>query len=56
VLRLRWLNTAAFEIYLGQAFILFDSYLARNTQARPVLMLCPAEVTRADFILPTARR
>ncbi len=50
LLKLRWLGTAAFEVCLDQAVILIDPYFSRNAQARPVLTLCPAEVTRADFI------
>lgn len=50
MLKLRWLGTAPFEVYLGQTIILLDSHLSRNALARPALMLCPAEVTRADFI------
>jgi len=53
LLKLRWLGTAAFEVCLDQAVILIDPYLSRNAQARPVLTLRPADVTRADFIFLT---
>jgi len=56
LLKLRWLGTAAFEVCLNQVAVLLDPYLSCNAQARPALTLCPAEVTRADFIFPTSRR
>lgn len=53
MLKLRWLGTAAFEVYLKRTVILIDPYLSRSVQARPTLTLCPAEVTRANFVFLT---
>jgi len=52
-MRLQWLGTSGFKIEIGDLSFLIDPYLSRNTLARPVQTLKPADIADAGQIFIT---